>query len=268
MDRLLVLRLEAQGCSAEALLNGIPLARVDAARPCSVLPVHEFTVSGENRLELRIWPPALLVGEAPAPLPPLESDGQRSASLQVLLPRMGHAIDPGQSRNLAQLLWAPEAGMALLPPIQLTEAVLLPVNFPRWRWLDAPPLRLDAALQARIHTWLCGLAEALTAGRFEPLLQALRSRALDLATAYGRDPREGLLDLHQQLVARHAQGGLVMAPIPPAELLLRPIADGRLLDCLLSGGDPALRTEPDAEGQVFRLPLRIAVLDGQPQVML
>lgn len=268
MDRLLVIRLEAQGCTAEALLNGIPLARVDAAQPCATVPAHECTVSGENRLELLIWPPALLVGETPAPLPAFPSDGERSASLNVLLPRMDHAIDPAQSRSLAKLLWAPEAGVSLAPPIRLAEAVVLPVNFPRWRWLDAPVLRLDAALQARVQAWLQETVEDLRAGRFDALLQALRPRAQDLGTAYGRDPRDLLQALHQQLAARHAQGGPAWADIPPAELLLRPVADGRLLDCLLSGGGPALRTEPDADGQVFSLPLRLAVVDGQPQGML
>ena len=52
MERLLVLRLEALGCTAEALLNGVPVARVGGAQTVVTLPVHEFTILGSNALEL------------------------------------------------------------------------------------------------------------------------------------------------------------------------------------------------------------------------
>ena len=43
IDRLLVLKLDAIDCEAEALLNGIPVARASPARPRIVVPVHEYT---------------------------------------------------------------------------------------------------------------------------------------------------------------------------------------------------------------------------------
>ena len=58
MERLLVLRLEALGCEAEALLNGVPLARVGGGRPVLTLPVHEYTLSGTNEIELVVKPAA------------------------------------------------------------------------------------------------------------------------------------------------------------------------------------------------------------------
>ena len=68
MERLLVAKLEVHDCEAELRLNGIPLARADAARPRVVVPVHEYTVAGTNRLELVLWPPpATPPAEAPPP---------------------------------------------------------------------------------------------------------------------------------------------------------------------------------------------------------
>jgi len=52
MERLLVLRLESVGCTAEAVLNGVPLVRVGAGRSVATLPVHEFTLAGVNEVEL------------------------------------------------------------------------------------------------------------------------------------------------------------------------------------------------------------------------
>ena len=52
MDRLLAVKLDTTGCEAEVRLNGVPLGRADAARPSLIVPVHEYIVSGSNRLEL------------------------------------------------------------------------------------------------------------------------------------------------------------------------------------------------------------------------
>ena len=52
IDRLLVLRLDVVDCEAEARLNGVPIARANAARTCAVVPVHEYTVAGVNQLDL------------------------------------------------------------------------------------------------------------------------------------------------------------------------------------------------------------------------
>ena len=68
MDRLLVLRLETAGCTAEASLNGVPLARAGGARPAVVsIPVHEYTVQGANELELSIEPAPPGISAEPEP---------------------------------------------------------------------------------------------------------------------------------------------------------------------------------------------------------
>jgi len=63
MERLMVVKLASQGCTAELWLNGLPVARVTPLAPDVVVPVHEAAVTGRNRLELVIDP-------TPAPLRP------------------------------------------------------------------------------------------------------------------------------------------------------------------------------------------------------
>ena len=57
MDRLLVLRLRALGATAEAWLNGVPVARTPKGGGDCCVPVHEYVIAGANRLELVIDPP-------------------------------------------------------------------------------------------------------------------------------------------------------------------------------------------------------------------
>jgi len=135
MDRLLVLRIEASGCRAEAVFNGIPLARVDGQQSVAMLPIHEFTLAGANELELVVEPGA--PGAPVAPEPGL-SDGKAWASLRLLLPRVGSVAHPASARTLAQIDWAPPADELYETPLSLRRSVELPISFPRWRWLDAP----------------------------------------------------------------------------------------------------------------------------------
>ena len=146
MERLLVLRLEAVGCNAEALLNGVPLARVDAARPSRTLPVHEFTLAGANALELVVQP--ALPG-APEVIAPQLSDGTAWAGVRLLLPRAGQVAHPSNARTLAQIDWAAPEG-------ELYEAPLLNTLLPLMTSFSLPvvaelePLAADdgALLQA------------------------------------------------------------------------------------------------------------------------
>ena len=50
MDRLMVIKLVGQGCTAEAWVNGLPMARITPRSPRAVVPVHEAALAGVNRL--------------------------------------------------------------------------------------------------------------------------------------------------------------------------------------------------------------------------
>ena len=49
MERLLLLRLRAVNCTAEAWVNGVPVLRAAPGRHAS-LPVHEYLSEGDNAL--------------------------------------------------------------------------------------------------------------------------------------------------------------------------------------------------------------------------
>jgi hypothetical protein len=264
MERLLILRLESSGCPAEASFNGVPLLRVDADRRLAWLAVHEYTLAGGNEVGLVIRPgPAVLPpGAAPAAPTPQLSDGKDWVSLRLLLPRIGASASPASARTLGQLDWAAAPDEVWEAPLHLAGQVQLPAGFPRWRWVDAPPVVDTPALRHDAAAWLRDIAIGLARGNPDPLLQATRLRLEDLAQAYQQPLADLVSRLRQQVLDQHAAAPL-QPLLPSADTLaLRPVAGGRLLECLGADGLPLLRS-PTAQGGWMYWPLRLAVIDGR-----
>lgn len=263
MDRLLVLHLEARGCRAEAVYNGLPLLRLDAAAGGRAwTTVHEYTSQGRNHLELVIEPgPPLLA----MPLPQARlADGQGAARLTLLLPRVGASISPSSSRCLADLGWAPPAEDLWQSPLRLAVEVEVPAAFPRWRWMDLPEMADPAVVPPLIDRWLLELVHALARGNPEPLIQASRLRLEDLALAYQTPLTELVNRWRQHWRDLHATALPLGAPLPgPDTLGLRPVAQGRLLDCLSADGRTPFLTLPRPDGGALQWPLRVGVIDGR-----
>ena len=271
MDRQVMLRLEAVGCEAEALFNGVPLGRVGAAADADAataqtlltLPVNEFTLMGSNELELVVYPGA---AGATAPPEPRLADGRCGASLQLLLPRMAGVAHPASARSLAQIDWALVADEVFEAPLRLRKSVELPIAFPRWRWLDAPVVADAAALKHDIARFLLEIAVGLVKGNPEPLIQASRLRLEELALAYERPLADDVSRLRSQIQAWHAAQPLKPALPAAGKLLLRPVAGGRLLECLATDGAPLLRSAV-AGGAEVAWPMRLAVVEGRFYVL-
>lgn len=267
MERLLVLRLNAIGCVAEAVLNGVPLGRVGGPGQPGLLslPVHEFTLSGVNEVSLVIAPPPAGAPAGELEVEPHLSDGKVGATLQLLLPRVGQSAHPTSARALAQLEWAPAAGELYETPLQLAQQVDLPIRFPRWRWLDAPPIEATETLKSELAKYLLGITLGLQRGDPEPLVLASRLRMEELALAYQRNLADdvGRLRVHlQQLCAAQP---LKLALPAAANLVLRWVAGGRLLECLQPSGAPFLQSP--VAGGVHTWPLRVAQVEDKFYVL-
>lgn len=268
MERLLVLKLQAQGCEAQAWLNGVPIAHVTAAHPQVVIPIHEYAIAGNNRVELIIWPRPAATASAPAlPSEPRISDGMLGASVRILLPRSGNPADEASARTLAQQDWAPSDGSAYEVPLTRAFEMPLPVSFPRWRWLDAPPVEASVALRLQALAFVQRIALDLSRGEVDSFLAATRLRTEELALAYQRNPVDELARLKAHLLALYAAKNFHCLPLLADNFALRRIADGRLLECLDAAGLPALRTAPDAQGKCWAFPLRLAAVEGKLYVL-
>jgi hypothetical protein len=107
MERLLVIKLVGQGCTAEAWFNGLPLARVTPLATEAVVPAHEAALMGLNRLELVVGPDA---GASSAAALLQTAPHAMAAQLHLLLPRIGAAC----RRDLRRARWLASNGRA--PP--------------------------------------------------------------------------------------------------------------------------------------------------------
>lgn len=271
MERILFLRVEAAGCEVEAVLNGMPIVRVDARGQTSprmaCVPVHEYTLAGGNRLGAVVNPlPVTQAEPAPPPVPAV-ADGHTWIKLRLLLPRQGQPASENSARTLGQLDWGLAENEVFETPLALQQVVELPVSFPRWRWLDAPVIEPSEALKIQVLAHLQRLAVDLTRGDPESLLAAARLRFEELALAYQRQPADEIARFRAHLQQLAASKALRVNPPLPADLVLRRVADGRLLECLNAAGQPALHTVPSEGGVSHAWPLRLAVVEGKFYVL-
>ena len=265
MDRLLIMRLYVQGCSAEVLVNDIPVGRTSAGSGMLSMPVHEYLLDGANEVSLVIDPaPAGAVG---VPALPRLAEGVVGARLRLLLPRLGQVGSELQARNVAEVVWGVPEGDVFATPQTITRSMFLPIKFPRWRWLDAPVVDDVQAHKPLIAAFLQAIAVDLLRGDAESLLTASRLRLEELALAYQQPVADITAKLRARLHLLHATKALKMAIPTAADMVLRRCANGRLIECMGSAGRPARATLPAADGSSSAWPVRVAVVNGHCHIL-
>jgi hypothetical protein len=266
MERLMVVKLSVLGCSAELSMNGLPVARATPRAHQVIAPVHEAACVGPNRLELVVD-----VTDQPGPAATRRSataSQDMAVQAQLLLPRMGTTIDESVARTLTRMEWTCPRGEALTLPVRRFQEAELPIRLPRWRWLDAPVVAQPGAeLAAQAHAFVTGLARDLSRGQFDSFMTATRLRTEELALAYLRSPESEASRMREWLEQLYASSKLVWQPLAPEEMQLRPLAGGRLLECLGNDGRNALTTMPDELGNTLAFPLRLSVVEGRFYVL-
>ncbi len=264
MERVLMLRLHTHGCSAEVLLNDIPVARSDTRCPAICMPVHEFLLVGSNEITLVIDPH---VPCSPGKTTPRVADGVLGASVRLLLPRIGHLGNEMHARTLGELDWSVPDGDVFRVPHRVSVSASLPIKFPRWRWMDAPQISDVENIKAVAATYLQDIAVSLSRGDVEPFMNASRLRLEELALAYQQPVAHTADRLRSRLQVLSASKALKMLIPEELGMVLRPCANGRMLECMDKTGEPSLRTEETAAGTRSAWPVRIAVVNGKCHIL-
>ncbi len=265
MERLMVMRLQAQGCAVEARINDIPVGRIGPLGGVMCLPVHEYLLEGENELSLTIAPRP--PGLSRKPHLPVFAEQAVGARMLLLLPRIGQAADESQARTVAEVAWAVSEGDIYDTPLVSSRGVELPVKFPRWRWLDAPMIDDVEAHRGLVVAFLRSIVVDLLKGEVESYLTASRLRLEELALAYQQPVAAVTAKLRARLQLLHATKALKV-PIPsPDNLVLNRCAGRRLLECMSSDGKPILATAPAADGSESAWPVRLAVANGRCHIL-
>jgi hypothetical protein len=261
MDRILMLRLQTQGCCAEVRVNDIPLGRVGVISNVLFLPIHEYVLAGMNSISLVINPPP--TDSSGIPAVPKVADDDAAASLRLLLPRMDQLGSLTHSRILAELDWSVTNGQVYKSPTVVSSDVSLPIKFPRWRWLDAPEIVGVETIKPAVTSFIQDLAIGMATGEADGFVNASRLRLEELALAYQQPVAEMAARLRSRLQLLHATKAMKMVIPAISDLTLRLCANGRMLECLGPAGEPALRTENAPDGSRTSWPIRLAVVNGQ-----
>lgn len=265
-DRLMLVQLESAGTAAEVSLNGLPVLSVPAAGGRACVAVHEYVVAGRNRIGLRLGLPP--TGIAPPAAQPRVAVGPTWARARLVLVRAGQSANDANARVLGSVEWAIEEGQGYDAPDSREQEIELPVNFPRWRWLDAPPVPINPVSQRQILAFLQATAVELGRGNPEPLLVAARLRFEELALAYQTSAAEAMQRFRSHLQALFERKALKIVPPQAETTLLRPVAEGRLIECLNPLGAPVLHTQNDevtVGNQSW--PIRLAMVEGKIYVL-
>jgi len=247
------------------LLNGMPLVALPIAGGSACFPVHEYTLTGRNRLAITVFPGPPGAAVAPQPRVAIVATWARA---RLVLVRQGHGVADPDARVLASVEWAAPEGKGFDAPATQDREVDLPVSFPRWRWLDAPPIELTAGVQRQALEFVQQQAIELARGNPEPFLAAARLRFEELALAYQTSPQDAMQRFRTQLQQRFEAKALKIVPPNAEDLLLRPVVDARLIECLSPLGGPVLRTQnDDVSAGNPSWPLRLAIVEGRIYVL-
>jgi hypothetical protein len=229
------------------------------------LPVHEYLLEGANEISLVIQPDP--PGARPAPRQVEMAEGVIGATLRLLLPRVGRIGSDTEARTLAETSWAAAEGDVYNVPVVVARSVVLPIKFPRWRWLDAPPIEDVAAHRPVVSAFLHTIASDLMRGEVDTLVKASRLRLDELALAYQQPATDLVSRFRSRLQLLYATKSLRLMVPNAEELVLRKCASGRLLECLGAGGAPALSTAPGKDGVSSAWPARLTIINGQCHIL-
>lgn len=267
MDRVMCLHVQSNAEPVEAFVNGVPVLRLPAGAGSQCVTVHEYLQAGSNRLTLVVRPPT--VPSAAATPQPRLLERDSAAQARLLLLRAGKSLHDGNARVLGEVAWTAAEGSSYEAPATLEQSLDLPVAFPRWRWLDAPLLQPGPTERGLVLAFLQRMAFDLARGNPDAWLAAARLKFDELALAYQSTEAQIVTSLRAQVQQLWQDKALATLLPPTAEtLVLRPIAGGRLMECLNPMGGPVLATQNDPttlRNQAW--PLRLTLIEGKVYIL-
>lgn len=263
-DEALHAEVELRHCTAELWLNGFPLRRKKhPGDPFASIPVHQYVIAGENRLELVIEPgdrpSESRMGDRTAALV-----GARAIARLVRYPALAFA-DAEEGTVLGEVQWVAPTDRSETFPLVRSGSFVVPAPFGRFAFQDAPVLALDAATHAECVTLLGALREAFVRGEAARVRALLDLRFQEGLRAYPAN-EPALLDREMaDYVAEVASPDFEVLPLDGAQHDFRLVAQGRAIELVDRDFQPSLRFRgPDDEGdEITGFALTVARVGGR-----
>lgn len=240
MNNFIHAEIEVDGCDVQCRVNDIPVWSVLHRRSSfHAMPIHEFLVQGVNSIRL------VRLDQPVAQLPQDDDAGEASppatAQVRVAAYPPDAPLGQGGGQQLALLSYGSRdaAGNSL-------RVADLQFDLPRWpfvwSWASLPAQDwYTPQMRRRVFDWLQEFAGRFRRADHAWLAAVLRPKMAEYCQAYGLDLAAEMKELQARMARRAADSEFRMTPFSESDLALHACAGGRLVDCVVAGGEPAIR---------------------------
>jgi hypothetical protein len=265
-----VIRVQTVNLRVEVWMNDIPVGFLsrNAGKAPVAIPVNQFLINGRNliRVVLHAGPVPSRAGE------PWSNDkeaigyvGPASLSLNFTKETTEQA---SPSQNASPLVAVDWQGTADPRPSRLEREITLDDVVGPWAWETAVRFPLiDSELRAQVHEYLKLLYGLLTARQFDAFLSESATKLEELTVrAYGASAESlgrGMLQAFQV----HSVAPYHLLPLELSEVDMRPVAGGRLIDCLRKNRRHVFEYVDPEEEDSFFLPTMIGKVGSQWRIL-
>lgn len=247
MDNLIVLHAQIQGASACLWVNGVVAGCIESGSLWSQ-SIHQYLVRGVNLIRLQ----RIETGDF---LP--KEDVLIHLNIQLLSPDKCQTLQRWNMHHPG-MKWI-KAGSLLQVEADL------PVNFPRWKFLDVQQMRAETSDVLCIQYFLPELLTSLLKPDYETLHSLFSIRNQEMCSAYGID----LVDFSDAFKERVLKVSSAMQAsildIHPEDCMCVPIGSSPLYYLSDKSHRPFLNWT-DSSGE-WSLPLHLAVVQRQVYVL-
>jgi hypothetical protein len=262
----LMLELSSDHCTAEVLINGVPVVRVTPDRRMSQMPIHEYLLPGKNTFQMIVEP-------GPTPSRALEKGRPAIAAKPGLFARMrlmempqGAFPDDPRVKTHVNVEFRPEANASIAVPVVREAEFNAPDWMPASSWPQAR--KLTEADSPRVVDLIQKISVAMGHGDVEPYIAAAQMRFAETSAAYQLPLEQQLTEFRAQFKRISSEPGFQMRPIVKEDLDLRICGNGHMIDVVDKTWDPALRSAKNAKGLTrYRLPVKVIFVNGEPEIV-
>lgn len=253
------LHVSIRGHATTVLVNGAPVCRTGLLAYNAIPSVSEWMIAGDNEISVEVH------AVEPAPAVP-DPDSPQRVHVQLCVGALGEMVEPGSEQVLCELRHDPARVRDPQAPRRLAMTHHLP-RWPRWAWQDAPPFPEDEATDAELWTFLESLHADLQDGRIDAVTARERVKFAELAPLYGSTPAEAVALTREQFAELSALATWSVAPLDPAEIVLRRCCGGRVVELIDRDGRAALRSGPEMADAAWSLHAFVARVNGLLEIV-
>jgi hypothetical protein len=260
---VILAQLEVEGCTAELLVNGVPLSRIAPPKMfVENVAAETFLIPGTNRLDVLVEP-----GETPstarAPHREIPFRPMRATGRLIRFPEgVPGTVEHGELLAETAFVWEDGRPSRRTFPVEVGTQVEILGAGAQWPFLDAPPLSLDDALVAEARALLDEVEQAIRAADADRIFRLAEIQLRDVQRAYPA-VTDALLraDVSTRLQETEKSPDPVL-PRDPGQHDFRLVAGDRVLQLVDRDWTTSFKLRDPGDGGPIPYRILVARIDG------